>query len=424
MRCFLLFLVVLAVVKNTAAQSPQLVCWKNGQAGLCDTNGHVIKPPGPPQRHVDYWQLHLRDRIGMDDREQYWILMVPDSLLKKYSAVRWIDTLQGILLAEKKDTVYDYVDLHGHALFAHGKNFRPYLKEPRILDNRIAVYVDSSIGFINAKGKLLIPGPFRETGGFHHGRALCLANDTSIVLIDTNGHVLAREKARPHRSDIDPVNAPSLLNFHDGRVLVARHDTFAFMDTNGRVTLFPQLAGKVDTFHYGRVVYTVRGRRDTSTANMIDRNGKLVGKTWRQILAYNCNYPLWRVSDEQDRTSIIDSLGNVVFTESASCRFLCILNDGTFAVEDKQKGILRIDGAEKILTGPDPSIVNIFSCFGANAIGVSRKSGTDVEFFYYAFRGHTLTTRVYPVHYLYTYSVKHEGIWYTWRNELRRSAEM
>lgn len=334
--CKLSFLFLL-IAGECFAQSPLVLCYRNQQPGLCDTNGHIVYAPAKLRSTV--FCADRRHPVPVA-RQVYWEHQISESLYARYPDPIWIDTTKGILLVHEK-TTYTYIHLDGKPLFQNA-GWQPYLDEPRILCDRIAVKYGAAVGFIDTQGKRIIPAKYISTGGFENGKAICFTRKNFIELMDVNGRVwskwnVSKEKFNEATLYLEPEN----LRFSEGLVRISREEVYGFMDTNGQIAIPPFMEGELSPFQYGRSVSNNSGLSDTSVEYvLLDHSGSIIGRPHQGIIEIK-GCACWSVYDT-GRTSIIDSLGHELIGDNDSIHIDQVLPYGSLLVTHKTKGKLRI----------------------------------------------------------------------------------
>lgn len=115
-------------------------------------------------------------------------------------------------------------------------------------------------GFVDAKGKLVIPTTFDEAHEFSDGLALIKMNG-KYGYINKNGKVIIK----PNYTDA--------WGFWEGRAKIAQNGKYGFIDTTGKVVIKPTFAETGNWFEDGLVLVKVG-----SKYGYINKNGKTVIK--------------------------------------------------------------------------------------------------------------------------------------------------
>jgi hypothetical protein len=102
--------------------------------------------------------------------------------------------------------------------------------------NRFPVPIDGKFGFIDRKGKLVIPAVFEEEAEFHNGLALIKEKDFEIKVIDTTGNIIFNFKNPNSNYWVYPNQC------EEGLLAVYDHysESYGFIDTKGKIVIEPK----------------------------------------------------------------------------------------------------------------------------------------------------------------------------------------
>ena len=306
--------------------------------GILDSNFHEVVVP----KYAEIEFLSSGLVKGLDGQSHKWGLInlkTGNQFPCDYTAI--FEEHEGLMMASK-DSLFGFINADGqeiipfkyinvtNANWPHGyemneKNCVGY-NINGFYEGLAVVEYGNKAGYINKEGELMIPFGFETAFGFSGNRAWVKKNGKWGMINKKGQFVLEPVYSSPeymlHNEQLE------LEGFHDGLVLVTKHNKYGYADTNGKLVVPCNYTngqsfcnGLAAVQKKGKIFFIDRtGKQTTPPVSQIAALGAQANRMRLVCIAENAEYPpeqSWQITDTSGvvkSVKIADIAGKTGFT--------------------------------------------------------------------------------------------------------------
>lgn len=223
-----------------------------------------------------------RVRVYDASTSRFHLLAMPSGKILSAGYTAMYEPHEGLIMV-LKDSLCAFIDTNGREVIAptgmketperikrgdryYGEANYENFRTDGFYEGLAVVVQNGKAGYINPKGKIVIPATFEKAFGFSDGRAWVKQNG-QWGIIDQQGKSII-PPSQPSPNYVYAKELEALDNYHEGLIAIQKDTLWGYADINGKMVIAPQ---------YSRALPFINGRAavyKSKELGFIDRTGK------------------------------------------------------------------------------------------------------------------------------------------------------